>query len=710
MSGQPYRYASDPARFRDEFMKTLALQADINALNLDANKTYASTGQLPAISQMEDTRTTSEILADTEKLKVEILADLKPLGSSVFGSAIIQAIQRSPLNVNGTLFTFFAQRAPEIVKNVQLQYKYGIKGDSNDVQRFISFVEDMYNKTKSLTSSVKNYFAKPQESDMGITITLGELDKINEIYNEITRRLLLKFGAPRATNLTPVEEEMQTRIYFIALALQGCESFLKDSEYVANTKAFIDSQIGYLDRPEFEEIVDDFFKLYNRYNEILEEFPKAETLFSLLRQLDNATKNANPELALNILSKIEEMLTFENDLATVARDLKNAREKFEKMVNEEETQFEKNKPPEFPGSAQKLGGPKVNPTRKIGGMEIPFLTKEEKEESVARARVPVPTEKSSLTKKEADNLYPRSKVPVPTEKSSLTKKEADILYHRSNVPVPTEKPTHPHTAELKRIKNELELINDEAESFDGLTYEDIVNVDKLLKKLASIDHNLDFTFRVSDAPISEIEDSIRQALNSLGMKGIGMKKTRGRPKGCGISKPKTYKESVKANTSLEKGIHESPRFVKFGKYLVNMHKLNNEDIFALKRPSGGNIVELPSTRLSKNMTGVIKKMVGGSVPSYAELSKLSDQEKAYLQKVASKSNILDKFSIPTPSKDQQEKDIHQFEVMKGEIIAGNDSKELIKKFKLHLVKLSKNGTLPKREVQEVMEELLELGY
>jgi hypothetical protein len=47
--------------------------------------------------------------------------------------------------------------------------------------------------------------------------------------------------------------------------------------------------------------------------------------------------------------------------------------------------------------------------------------------------------------------------------------------------------------------------------------------------------------------------------------------------------------------------------------------------------------------------------------------------------------------------------------MRGEIMAGNDNKELLKKFKLHILKLSKSGTLPKREVQEILEDLLELG-
>ena len=71
---------------------------------------------------------------------------------------------------------------------------------------------------------------------------------------------------------------------------------------------------------------------------------------------------------------------------------------------------------------------------------------------------------------------------------------------------------------------------------------------------------------------------------------------------------------------------------------------------------------------------------------------------------------MDKLSVPTPSKDSMEQDVHSFNVMKGEILAGNDSSVLIKKFKLLLLKLSKNGSLPKRECQEIMEDLIQLGY
>ena len=43
-------------------------------------------------------------------------------------------------------------------------------------------------------------------------------------------------------------------------------------------------------------------------------------------------------------------------------------------------------------------------------------------------------------------------------------------------------------------------------------------------------------------------------------------------------------------------------------------------------------------------------------------------------------------------------------------MAGNDNKDLVKKFKLLIVKLSKQGLLPKNEVGELLSDLAMLGY
>ena len=185
--------------------------------------------------------------------------------------------------------------------------------------------------------------------------------------------------------------------------------------------------------------------------------------------------------------------------------------------------------------------------------------------------------------------------------------------------------------------------------------------------------------------------------------GQGLKRGRGRPKGSGIVRP--FKEKV----DLSRGIEPDRRFIKFGKFLINTNKLK-DDVVAIKRPSGSNIVEFPSQRVSPHLSHVFKRIIGGGIPSFNELSKLNETERNYLYNVSKKAEIVDKLSIPTPSKDQKDQDIHEYEVMKGEILSGNDNKELIKKFKVHMSKLSRQGVLPKKEVNEILTDLLELGH
>ena len=43
-------------------------------------------------------------------------------------------------------------------------------------------------------------------------------------------------------------------------------------------------------------------------------------------------------------------------------------------------------------------------------------------------------------------------------------------------------------------------------------------------------------------------------------------------------------------------------------------------------------------------------------------------------------------------------------------MAGNDSKDVIKEFKVLAFKLSRNNIIPRRQINEVLEDLLAMGY
>jgi len=176
--------------------------------------------------------------------------------------------------------------------------------------------------------------------------------------------------------------------------------------------------------------------------------------------------------------------------------------------------------------------------------------------------------------------------------------------------------------------------------------------------------------------------------------GRGLVKRRGRPLGSGMPKPVVIKE---------------PRFIGFGINEINNEKLKN-NVLSIRRKTRTNIMGMPQRNISDKFKGVIKTIIGGGVPKFKDLEGLDEEEKEYLHKIVSKSELEDKLTIPAPSKDKYEKMVNEFEIMKGQIMSGNDNREYVKKFKLLVMKLVRNGYIPKNQAFELVEELTTLGY
>jgi hypothetical protein len=162
-------------------------------------------------------------------------------------------------------------------------------------------------------------------------------------------------------------------------------------------------------------------------------------------------------------------------------------------------------------------------------------------------------------------------------------------------------------------------------------------------------------------------------------------------------------------TDYNSGIMQEYKYVPFGKYHIDQHRLN-DDIVAMKRPTGVNVAGFPVQRVSKSLGSVMRSIVGGGQPQFHQLEKLTDEEKLYLHKLARRADISSRISVPTPNKDEDERDVNEFEIMKGELLNGNDSIELVKKFKVLIMKMVRKELLPKGQAKDLLMELASLGY
>jgi hypothetical protein len=145
-------------------------------------------------------------------------------------------------------------------------------------------------------------------------------------------------------------------------------------------------------------------------------------------------------------------------------------------------------------------------------------------------------------------------------------------------------------------------------------------------------------------------------------------------------------------------------YVPFGKYILNRNKLN-DGVVMIKRPNGSFMGDLQSRRISNNLKNIFQKVVGGNIPNFQDFSKLDEDEKEYLHYVAKKTNLVDKLQVPTPKKDNEEKMIDKFQILRGQIVAGNDNIQLINEFKKLVLKMSDEKLLPRRQVSDILIDL-----
>jgi len=175
-------------------------------------------------------------------------------------------------------------------------------------------------------------------------------------------------------------------------------------------------------------------------------------------------------------------------------------------------------------------------------------------------------------------------------------------------------------------------------------------------------------------------------------------------KGKGLNKVTPH------NIDTSKTIEPMKSYIPFGRYVINRHKLN-DNILMLKHMKGGSVSTIPTTHISDSLSKTIQQFIESQLPpTYDMISHLSNDDKELLHKIAKICHILDKLNIPTPNLDKDQQDNHRFEVLKGEINAGNDNKEMIKEFKLLLLKFIHKNKLPRRQAQEILIDLVALGY
>jgi hypothetical protein len=643
MSGFPLNNPSDAAKFRQQYLATLALQAKNDDINLQANKIYKKTGETP--TQMTDTRTTAEKRADIERLKIEVRKELRPIADGVQTEDIVNQLTDNEL-------LFLANNITEIIKIIQPKYKLGILADV-----FVAFL--------------RKYIAKELETQ-GVEYGLQEATGKNIITD---MRQIQNLISPQ------VFADLQTEIRRDA-ALLNRDLYNSIEQNINLLKMMIPSK--------------DFI---TALSQIQDSITKATIQSSLSGALSNLPDQNE---ILKKLSKLK-IASAKGDVARVNQlgNELNALIATDAVAKKQMDSVYKAIQDALPAAGV------VNPFERAAGASAPtpqvakaYLAAAQKgsaqvpQSPIAPASIPDPLNIADYSAAKLSNLTNRYKATDKLLNSQKTPEELWTDYISPLLDI-----TKGSKGNITQSKLGIKTLK---KASGQQIRNAVILLNYLLEGLLNIPSTTDPYLQ---APAKATPTSTATQLTPLmlpagkqagGSQGKGMK-------GCGLSR-----KSKAITIDTEGGIKPQDQYVSLGRYFINKNKLNN-DIISI-RTKTGHSAKIPVRRVSNNLSSVVRNILGGGMPSTDDLDKLTDDEKNYLHKLSKQSNIIDKLSIPTPNKKQLDKDINQFEIMKGQILSGNDNTDYIKKFKLLIVKLINQELLPKNQGQEILIELASLGY
>jgi len=736
MSGQPNRNPTDPSKFRQQYLANLALEANINDKNLQANKIYKKTGEVP--SQLTDNRTTAEKLADLERLKIDVRSELVEITDGDNANAIVQ-------NLDAQQLQFLAQHIKEIIADIKPKYKYGVPADifNNYLTAYMrraiqtdevnfglqqtagvhillgiqQIMQNMINPQaiQALSQQIRSAHMQGFLNTALLVALQRDLTQLGQIipdqqfFQVLGQQVDANVRANIQRELNDALQNIPTRQQVNDLQVQLQQAIANRDQARANQIADALHQILQLDPVSVQqmqqiraELMGEMDSLKDEITGVTEKIKSDINLelnlygISNQRTIEECVKEMTRELKDSTGQEIAQVV---NDLKQKLDEVRDRGERLTRQVVkacvkealEEAEQRGASTPSRASDVTPTFNRPRV---LRISSEDEPlFGLSSSALSSSSSSRPSSSSSSSSRPSSSSLNLEPIEPLIQSPLQASRTQTRPTQLLPQTRLAKST----------LDKISKAVNVPTGREISRDLVPY--ITEMKKLFPQ--SIWNTLgapaDISMRTPVATLRNINQAIYDAYRDLTnpSTGRGLHRMHGR----GLSK----KPNVVLQTDFSQGIMPSQKYVPFGRYFIDHHRIN-DDIFSLRRANGGNIVSLPVRRLSKDLGKVVRTILKNEHPSYNDIDNLTKEEKDYLHKIAKSSSILDRLNIPAPTKEEDDQDINQFEILKGELLCGNDGSETIKKFKVLVMRMMNKGLLPKGQAKEILLDLATMGY
>lgn len=146
-------------------------------------------------------------------------------------------------------------------------------------------------------------------------------------------------------------------------------------------------------------------------------------------------------------------------------------------------------------------------------------------------------------------------------------------------------------------------------------------------------------------------------------------------------------------------------FVPFGVFYIHKPKLMNDNRLSLKYPSGACVRGFPSQIITDTLRNLLVKLIEDQKVDYKLLQSLSKTDSELFYSLIQKAKLDNQLGLSGYKDTEYQDQLKRFELLRGEILAGNNSPDIMKELKMLILNFMATSKMRKAEGLHVLAEL-----
>jgi hypothetical protein len=176
--------------------------------------------------------------------------------------------------------------------------------------------------------------------------------------------------------------------------------------------------------------------------------------------------------------------------------------------------------------------------------------------------------------------------------------------------------------------------------------------------------------------------------------GVPLTKT-----GSGVKlKIKSNEPNIKLKVGRGLSVVEQPTFKEYGKYAIHIPMLENKDLLNIKYKSLGPV---PKFRQPIAVSDIFKEflldVLETGKPNPRVYSQIETDERKLFEEMSIGAGVWNIFNLKRTTTDNDEEESKRFELLRGEVLAGNNNPKILKELRMLVIKFMNTGKIRKNE-------------